>query len=271
MSTSAMCVAIEWPRVPVALSERMMTLRVRLPTCGRKSRTPFRSRAPRWSYCNAALSVTLLRSDEIAVTVRSSHWLTVFIQPPPVTSLSLMCRVSGRTRRSPICQPDTASDKLNVVWPARGSEPRRVKVGVRGVPCIVALPRIDDAGAEAERIRHAAANRGVGDEDFRGHAGGNRGRGIADFQEAGRAHAHLARHHLQVRDLQARVDARRECELAVDRHRVRNGRRVVDRHGMARHDADDVIRGRDLATLPRRRVRPRAALDRAHRRPAGIE
>ncbi len=122
-----------------------MTFLVRLPTCGRKpgSSTPFWSRAPRWSYCNALLSVTVRPSPEMACTVRSSHWLTALIQRlPGVTSLSLICRVSGRTSRSPTLQPDTGADSVNVVLPASGSVARRTNVGVRTLPCMDALPKI---------------------------------------------------------------------------------------------------------------------------------
>src|SRR5882762_10437221 len=38
----------------------------RFPTWGRKSRTLLRSRAPRWSYCKALLSVRILPSAETA-------------------------------------------------------------------------------------------------------------------------------------------------------------------------------------------------------------
>ncbi len=77
----------------------------------------------------------------MACTVRSSHWLTVLTQPPPVTSLSLMCRVSGRTIRSPIFHPETAAESVSVVWPARGSVARRRNVGVLTLPCMDTLPK----------------------------------------------------------------------------------------------------------------------------------
>jgi hypothetical protein len=51
-----------------------------------------------------------------------------------------MCRVSGRTSRSPTFHPETACDSVNVVLPARGSVARRVNVGVFTLPCIDALP-----------------------------------------------------------------------------------------------------------------------------------
>ena len=74
------------------------------------------------------------------------------------------------------------------------------------------------------------------------------GRG-AHFQDAGRAHPHLAGHDLEVRHLQPGIDGGGERELAVDRDRVRDRGRVVDGDGVALKDANHVIAGRDLSAL----------------------
>ena len=87
------------------------------------------------------MSVSARPSPEIARTVHSSHWLTVLTHPLPLTSLSLIWRVSGRTSRSPIFHPETAADSVKVVLPARGSVASRTKVGVRTLPCIVVFPK----------------------------------------------------------------------------------------------------------------------------------
>ena len=139
------------------------TFRVRFPTCGRKSSTPFRSRAPRWSYCNGAVEREgSCRPPKWPARVRSSHWLTALTQPPPVTSLSLMCRVSGRTSRSPTLHPETACrQRQRGVARARlgreAQERRRPHAAVHRH-----FPEDDDPGAELIRVRtrcRRAANR----------------------------------------------------------------------------------------------------------------
>ena len=239
MSTSAMCVAIVWPRVPVALSERTMTLRVRLPTCGRKSSTLFKSRAPRWSYCRPLFSVS-----GPAVRGNGLHGalfpLVDGVHPAAAGHFAFLDvarvrqdePVADPPARRPLPTASTWCGPRAARWRgARTSASSRCRAST---PCpassgrcrtVTGRPRCRRASVLAMMISAVTlAAIGVG--------------GGAHFEDPGRPHPHLAGHHLQVRDLQPRIDGRGERELAVDRDRVRDRGRVVDRDGVAREDAD---------------------------------
>ena len=172
-----------------------------------------------------------------------------------MTSLSLMCRVSGRTSRSPTLQPDTGADSVNVVWPTSGSVATRTNVGVRGLPCMVALPKIMrpvpncngsatlPPSAESAMTISAVTSAAIG--------------------AAAVPTCRMPRVPMPISPAMtwrfvtfSRVlTVGGEREGAIDGDRVRDGGGVVDGDGMSQHDADDVVEGRDLAALPRARAR----------------
>ena len=174
MSTSATWMPSMCPRVPEGFSDRITTFLVRFPTCGRKSSTPFKSRAPRWSYCNALLSVSVLPSRRNGL---HGPFFPLVDGVDPAASGDFVFLDMPRIRQDePVADlppGDRRRQRQRGVARARlgreAQERRRLHAAVHGH-----FSEDVDPGPELIRVRDTAAERRISDDDLGGHIGGDR-------------------------------------------------------------------------------------------------
>ena len=194
----------------------------------------------------------------------SSHWLTVLSQRVRIDFAGL--HVPGIRQNQPVAHLPSRDRLGQGQCRVAGARLRREAHEGRRPHAAVHrhFPEHGDSGAELLRIGNTAAKRVVGDGDHGRDTGCDRCGDGAHFQDARDAHPHVARHHLQVRDVEGGIDGGVERKLAVDRHRVGGRGRIVDGDGVSLEDPDHVVVGRDFPALPRGGTRPAAALNGLH-------
>ncbi len=242
---------IVWPRVPAAFSERKITLRVRLPTCGRNSSAPF-------TRARAAMVVGERRRErDRAVGDRGDGQLfPLRLVVLAALVLAQLARVGNHELVADVPAGHGFGELQRGVARHRLSRQTHERRALRGARY---RHRAETHEASAQLLRiHLRVDRDVGADELRGDVAGNRPLRCAHLERPALQHGHRPY-------LDARVRIGAEGQRALDVHALQ--RRIADdviRHSRACRDMNGVACSRYPAGGPGGGIRPCAICDRRH-------